>query len=340
MARKPCRIAVGVGLVLLVGCAGLVTLDADGVPTSDYVIGRSDARDGQEALDRHFPAGSGAPAYLLVPDINSDEAQTRVAALCGVQSVSEAAEAETPVAEGDALLEVTLTDDSYSDGAENTVREIQDQIGDLGGMVGGTTATDLDTKNTSVADRSVIIPVVLLVISVMLRPLLRAVVAPLVLLATTVLSFGTALGVGAALFAAFGFSGSDPSVPLYAFVFLVALATDYSNFLMTWVREESMVHGTVEGVGRRLVSTGGVITSAGIVLAATFAALLVIAIHFLVQLAVIISLGVLIDTFLVRSLLVPALTHLLGDRIWWPGGPGASRREGRHATGHLRESGI
>jgi len=207
-------------------------------------------------------------------------------------------------------------------------------------MVGGTTATDLDTKNTSVADRSVIIPVVLLVISVMLRPLLRAVVAPLVLLATTVLSFGTALGVGAALFAAFGFSGSDPSVPLYAFVFLVALATDYSNFLMTWVREESMVHGTVEGVGRRLVSTGGVITSAGIVLAATFAALLVIAIHFLVQLAVIISLGVLIDTFLVRSLLVPALTHLLGDRIWWPGGPGASRREGRHATGHLRESGI
>ncbi len=122
--------------------------------------------------------------------------------------------------------------------------------------------------------------------------------------------------------------------------FLVALATDYNNFLMTRVREESMVHGTAEGVGRGLVSTGGVITSAGIVLAATFAALLVIAIHFLVQLAVIISLGVLIDTFVVRSLLVPALTHLLGDRIWWPGGPGASRREGRHTTGHLRESGI
>ncbi|MGO3099459.1 MMPL family transporter [Corynebacterium variabile] len=340
VARTPRRIAVGVGLVLLVGCAGLVTLDADGVPTSDYVIGQSDARDGQEALDRHFPAGSGAPAYLLVPDINSDEAQTRVAALYGVQSVSEAAEVETPVAGGDALLEVTLTDDPYSEAAENTVREIRDQIGDLGGMVGGTTATDLDTKNTSVADRSVIIPVVLLVISVMLMLLLRAVVAPLVLLATTVLSFGTALGVGAALFAAFGFSGSDPSVPLYAFVFLVALAIDYNIFLMTRVREESMVHGTVEGVGRGLVSTGGVITGAGIVLAATFAALLVIPIHFLVQLAVIISLGVLIDTFLVRSLLVPALTHLLGDRIWWPGGPGASRREGRQATGHLRESGI
>lgn len=312
------------------------------MPTSYYVIGQSDARDGQEALDRHFPAGSGAPAYLLVPDINSVEAQTRVAALYGVQSVSEAAEAETPVAEGDALLEVTLTDDPYTDAAENTVREIRDQIGDLGGMVGGTTATDLDTKNTSIAYRSVIIPVVLLVISVMLM-LLRAVVAPLVLLATTVLNFGTALGVGAALFAASGFSDSDPSVPLYAFVFLVALAIDYNIFLTTRVREESMVHGTVEGVGRGLVSTGGVITSAGIVLAATFAALLVIPIHFLVQLAVIISLGG-DDRYLPGPVVAGSGADPPARRpdlvAWWPGGPGASRREERQATGHLRESGI
>ncbi len=340
VARAPRRIAVGAGLVLLVGCAGLATLDADGVPTSDYVIGQSDARDGQEALDRHFPAGSGALTYLLVPDINSDEAQARVAALDGVQSVSDGTGTGAPVVDGDVLLEVTLTGSPYSHTAENTVREIRDQVGDLGAMVGGTTATDLDTKDTSVGDRTVIIPVVLLVISVMLALLLRAVVAPLVLLATTVLSFGTALGVGAALFAAFGFSGSDPSVPLYAFVFLVALAIDYNIFLMTRVREESMVHGTAEGVSRGLVSTGGVITSAGIVLAATFAALLVIPIHFLVQLAVIISLGVLIDTFLVRSLLVPALTHLLGKRIWWPGGPGVPRQAGRRATGHLRQSGL
>nr|WP_312899800.1 MMPL family transporter [Corynebacterium variabile] len=257
-----------------------------------------------------------------------------------MQSVSDGAGTGAPVVDGDVLLEVTLTGSPYSDAAENTVREIRDQVGDLGAMVGGTTATDLDTKDTSVADRTVIIPVVLLVISVMLALLLRAVVAPLVLLATTVLSFGTALGVGAALFAAFGFSGSDPSVPLYAFVFLVGLAIDYNIFLMTRVREESMIHGTAEGVSRGLVSTGGVIASAGIVLAATFGALLVIPIHFMVQLAVIISLGVLIDTFLVRSLLVPALTHLLGDRIWWPGGPGGSRRLGRLATNHLRGSGL
>ncbi|AGP29732.1 MMPL family transporter [Corynebacterium terpenotabidum] len=330
VARAPRRIAVGVTLALLAGCAGLFTLDADGVPTSDYVIGQSDARDGQAALDRHFPAGSGAPAYLLVPEDSADEARARVDALDGVQSVSDGGGgrqgAGSLVVDGDVMLEVTLTDSPYSDAAEDTVREIRDRVGDLGAMVGGTTATELDTRETSIADREVIIPVVLLVITVMLVLLLRSVVAPLVLLVTTVLSFGTALGVGAVLFAAFGASGSDPSVPLYAFVFLVALAIDYNIFLMTRVREESMIHGTAVGMSRGLVSTGGVITSAGVVLAATFAALLVIPIQFLVQLAVIISLGVLIDTFLVRSFLVPALTHLLGDRIWWPGGPGGPRR--------------
>lgn len=322
VARAPRRIAVGVGLVLVAGCAGLITLDADGVPTSDYVIGQSDARDGQAVLDRHFPAGSGAPTYVLAPEENSDVVRTSVGALDGVAAVAPGPETDASVVDGDVLLEVTLTDSPYSGAAEDTVQEIRDRVGDLGAMVGGTTATELDTRETSVADRATIIPVVLLVITVMLALLLRAVVAPLVLLATTVLSFGTALGTGAVLFSLFGFNGSDPSVPLYAFVFLVALAIDYNIFLMTRVREESMVHGTAVGVSRGLVGTGGVITSAGIVLAATFAALLVIPIQFLVQLAVIISLGVLIDTFLVRSFLVPALTHLLGDRIWWPGKTG------------------
>ncbi|MEJ6550864.1 MMPL family transporter [Corynebacterium sp. USCH3] len=319
VGHAPRRIAAGVGLLLLAGCAGLATLDADGVPTSDYVIGQSDARDGQAVLDRHFPAGAGAPTYVLAPAASRDAVETRVDALDGVQSVGDGQAGGPSVVDGEVLLEVTLTDSPYSDAAEDTVREIRDEVGQYGALVGGTTATELDTKETSVADRTVIIPVVLLVITLMLALLLRAVVAPLVLLATTVLSFGTALGIGAAIFALVGFSGSDPSVPLYAFVFLVALAIDYNIFLMTRVREESMVHGTAAGVSRGLVSTGGVITSAGIVLAATFAALLVIPIQFLVQLAVIISLGVLIDTFLVRSFLVPAVTHILGDRIWWPG---------------------
>lgn len=336
VGRHPRRIAAGVGVVLVAGCAGLFALDADGVPTSDYVIGQSDARDGQDVLDEHFPGGSGAPTYVLTPAGNQDEVESAVAALNGVASV-DATGADSPEgrteADGDVLLEVTLADSPYSDAAEDTVREIRAEVGDLGAMVGGTTATELDTKETSVADRTLIIPIVLLVITVMLALLLRAVVAPLVLLATTVLSFGTALGVGAVIFSLVGFSGSDPSVPLYAFVFLVALAIDYNIFLMTRVREESMVHGTAEGVSRGLVSTGGVITSAGIVLAATFAALLVIPIQFLVQLAIIISLGVLIDTFLVRSFLVPALTHILGDRIWWPGRTGRVRGHEPHRTG-------
>lgn len=336
VGRHPRRIAAGVGVVLVAGCAGLFALDADGVPTSDYVIGQSDARDGQSVLDEHFPAGSGAPTYVLTPAGDQEEVESAVAALNGVASV-DAAGAGSPAGrtevDGDVLLEVTLADSPYSDAAEDTVREIRAEVGDLGAMVGGTTATELDTKETSVADRTLIIPIVLLVITVMLALLLRAVVAPLVLLATTVLSFGTALGVGAVIFSLVGFSGSDPSVPLYAFVFLVALAIDYNIFLMTRVREESMVHGTAEGVSRGLVSTGGVITSAGIVLAATFAALLVIPIQFLVQLAIIISLGVLIDTFLVRSFLVPALTHILGDRIWWPGKTGSVRGHEPHRTG-------
>ena len=331
--RAPRRIATGTGLLLIAGCAGLLTLDADGVPTSDYVLGQSDARDGQSALDRHFPAGAGAPTYVLVPEENSGEVRDTVEALSGVQSVSSSSGDVARVVNGDVLLEVTLTDSPYSDAAENTVKEIRDDVGGLGAMVGGTTATELDTKETSVADRTVIIPIVLLVITVMLALLLRAVVAPLVLLATTVLSFGTALGISAVIFTLVGFSGSDPSVPLYAFVFLVALAIDYNIFLMSRVREESVVHGTSTGVSRGLVSTGGVITSAGIVLAATFAALLVIPIQFLVQLAVIISLGVLIDTFLVRSFLVPALTHLLGDRIWWPGGSGSLGKHSLHGPG-------
>lgn len=317
---RPRRVAAGMVALLAAGCAGLVTLNADGVPTSDFVIGQSDARDGQDVLDRHFPAGSGAPTYVLVPAGDRGDVESTVTGLRGVDTV----DAVPEVVDGDALLEVTLADPPYSDEAEDTVRDIRSAVGDTGAMVGGTTATELDTKETSVSDRTLIIPVVLLVITAMLAVLLRAFVAPLVLLATTVLSFGTALGIGAVIFSLIGFTGSDPSVPLYAFIFLVALAIDYSIFLMTRVREESMVHGTTEGVSRGLISTGGVITSAGIVLAATFAALLVIPIQFLVQLAVIISLGVLIDTFLVRSFLVPALTHILGDRIWWPGKPYAA----------------
>jgi RND superfamily putative drug exporter len=188
-----------------------------------------------------------------------------------------------------------------------------------GAVVGGVTATAVDTDDASLHDRALIIPVILLVILLILMMLLRAILAPVLLIATTVLSFGTAMGVSALVFhGVFRFPGADPAVPLYGFVFLVALGIDYNIFLMTRVREESRRHGTREGVRRGLAITGGVITSAGLVLATTFAALAVIPILFLAQLAFIVAFGVLLDTFVVRSLLVPALVHDVGRAVWWP----------------------
>ena len=182
------------------------------------------------------------------------------------------------------------------------------------------TATALDTNTTAQRDLLVIIPVVLVVILFILMLLLRSIVAPVLLVLSVVLSYAAALGVSAFVFNnIFGFPGADATVPLFGFVFLVALGVDYNIFLMSRVREESLKHGTRPGILRGLVVTGGVITSAGVVLAATFAALGVIPIMFLVQLAFIVAFGVLLDTVLVRSLLVPALAYDIGSKIWWPG---------------------
>jgi RND superfamily putative drug exporter len=225
------------------------------------------------------------------------------------------------VSGGDVMLQLTLKDKADSLEAERAVTDLRASLHSVDSsiVVGGQTATALDSNLTGTRDRNLIIPVVLVVITLILMVLLRSVVAPLLLTLTTLLSFGTALGVSSLLFNhVLGFPGSDPSVPLYGFVFLVALGIDYNIFLMTRVREESLTHGTREGVLRGLVATGGVITSAGVVLAATFAALSVIPILFLVQLAIIVAFGVLLDAIVVRALFVPALVHDIGDRVWWP----------------------
>ncbi len=193
-------------------------------------------------------------------------------------------------------------------------------------LVGGDTAVQLDTNEASTRDRNVIIPLVLVVIFVVLMFLLRAVVAPAILLFANVLSFAATMGIAALVFEfGFGFPAVDPAVPLYGFVFLVALGIDYSIFLITRVREESFVHGTRPGIIRGLSVTGGVITSAGIVLAATFSALSVVPLAFLIQIAFIVAFGVLLDTFVVRSLLVPALAYDIGERTWWPSRLGSRR---------------
>ena len=238
-----------------------------------------------------------------------------------VESIYPFADARMRVENGDVQLRVTLADEPDSDSAKQAVRDIRKTAHAIHAqsLVGGTTAAQVDTNDASLRDRMVIIPVVLLAITAILMLLLRSIAAPVLLLGTTVLSFGAALGVAALLFNhVWQLPGADPSVILYAFVFLVALGIDYNIFLMTRVREESLEHGTGKGIIKGLVVTGEVITSAGVVLAATFAALGVIPILFLFQLAFIVSFGVLLDTFVVRSLLVPALIKDIGSFVWWP----------------------
>ncbi|MGO1384779.1 MAG: MMPL family transporter [Arachnia sp.] len=329
-------------LLLAAGAAFVPTLRADGVPSSEIVLGTSDARDGQSVLADHFPDGSGDPANILTVESRLQETADILLASDGVSSVSVLAADSpsgsapvttdgiqplgppgTPVPDptldgGQVLVQATLIDASDSPGAESTVRELRAELDGIA-LVGGTTAVAIDTKDTSIRDRNLIIPVVMVVILVILIFLLRSVLAPVLLVLTTVLSFGTALGTAALVFNhILKLPGADPSVPLYGFVFLVALGIDYNIFLMTRVREEALRHGTRVGILRGLSVTGGVITSAGIVLAATFAALAVLPILFLLQLAFIVAFGVLLDTFVVRTVLVPALTYDIGPAIWAP----------------------
>ncbi|RUQ06916.1 MULTISPECIES: MMPL family transporter [unclassified Microbacterium] len=341
--KRPRVIWIATTLVLLAGAAGVTQLDAQGVPQSDLVLGASEARDGQVALGEHFPGGSGSPVSVIVDEDRLQDAADVLLANDGIDGVTVTA-ADSPsgsapvtadgitavgppgtpapeptTVDGQVLLQGTLTDAADSAAAASTVRELRGELDGLGAVVGGVTATSIDTNDASIHDRNLIIPVILVVIMIILMLLLRSILAPVLLILTTVLSFGTAMGVSALVFnGVFDFPGADPAVPLYGFVFLVALGIDYNIFLMTRVREESKQHGTREGILRGLSITGGVITSAGLVLAATFAALSVIPILFLVQLAFIVAFGVLLDTFVVRSLLVPALAYDIGKAIWWP----------------------
>lgn len=336
--------------VLLLGgmSLGLLQLKADGVPASEFVLGESQARDGQAVLADHFPAGSGSPTVILAPEDELETVSGVVLSTDGVEAltvlsgdspsgslpltddgVQPLGSPGTPVpdvtvVDGNVLLAATLRDAADSPAAEDVVVSLRAQLADISTeagpvLVGGTTAIALDSNTTAIHDRNLLIPLILAAITLILMLLLRSIVAPLLLIGSVVLSFAAALGVSAWVFnGIFDFPGADPSVPLFGFVFLVALGVDYNIFLMTRVREESKKHGTKQGILRGLAVTGGVITSAGLVLAATFAALSVIPILFLLQIAFIVAFGVLLDTFLVRTVLVPALSYDLGRVIWWP----------------------
>ena len=330
--------------VLLLGVAGLgiLRLDANGVASSELVLGKSEAATGQELLAEHFPGGSGAPVLVITDEADYLEVTNTLLGTDGIDSVAIVA-ADSPagtapvtadgivafgppgtpapeptVVDGRVLLQGTLEVAADSDAASAIVEQLRAELGETA-LIGGTTAVALDTNTASIHDRTLIIPLVLLVILVILALLLRSIVAPIILVATVVLSFAATMGISAWVFQdLLGLPGADPAVPLYGFVFLVALGVDYNIFLMSRVREEALTHGARVGMRRGLGITGGIITSAGLVLAATFAALSVLPILFLLQLAFIVAFGVLLDTIIVRSLLVPALGEELGRWLWWP----------------------
>ncbi|MDN5757039.1 MAG: efflux RND transporter permease subunit, partial [Tomitella sp.] len=318
-----------VSALLLAVFAGFAPqLKAEGIPQSDFFLTQVDSATGQKVLSAHFPGGSGSPVQIFARQGSTaavvEEVQGVHGVAPGVATVSQSGAPTGPakVVDGRVQIQATLQSAADSDAAEATVRDIREAVHGVpraDAVIGGTTATQIDTQDTAARDRNVVIPAVLVVVLAVLMLLLRAVVAPVLLLATVVLSYAATLGVGALVFNhVFHFPGADPTVPLFAFVFLVALGVDYNIFLMTRVREEAGRHGTREGVRRGLAVTGGVITSAGIVLAATFGALAVIPLIFLAQIAFLVAFGVLLDTIIVRSALVPALTLEIGDRVWWP----------------------
>jgi putative drug exporter of the RND superfamily len=345
---------IGATVVLLACAALLPTLKVDGLSITDSFTNSPDAVVGQRIFDAKFPQGTGAPAVIAT---DADALQQVIAAASAVRGVASgpgsvcvapdfavlakaARSGRLPAAgagdvggclppplqvqprNGRLLVDVTLADRFDTSAAQATVQRLRAAVHAVpgaGALVGGSTAVNADTQAASRHDRNLIIPIVLAVILVVLALLLRALVAPLLLILTVVLSFAATLGVSALVFNhVLHFAGADPGFPLFAFVFLVALGIDYNIFLMTRVREETLAHGTREGIRRGLAVTGGVITSAGIVLAATFAVLGVLPLVFLAQIGFTVAFGVLLDTFLVRSVLVPALGADIGSRIWWP----------------------
>lgn len=336
LARRPRTIWVATALVLAALSLGLTQLRASGLSNADSFTGKPDSITGQEVQDRYFPAGSGDPLVVVAAAGRSAAVRGAVAATPGVVRGSVGVPpGARPEADGRVILEATMTDPSDSDGAKDTVERVRSavhRVPDADAQVGGSTAALIDMDAATRHDNMLIIPLVLLVVLIILALLLRALVAPLVLIATVVLSFAAALGISALAFRhIFDYAGEPTDFPLFVFVFLVALGIDYNIFLSTRIREETALQGTRAGVVAGLAATGAVITSAGLVLAGTFAALGTLPVVVFAEIGFAVALGVLLDTFVVRSVLVTSLFLDIGPRVWWPSRParedGSATRE-------------
>jgi len=317
IAPRPRKVWIVTTLALGVAALGVLTLNTNGLSAEDTYTKEFDSVTGQRVLTQHGLADSSTPVMVVS---NADQAADVALAMADIENLEPPSE---PIAkDGVAFLTANLTVDSTSTAAFETVEEVRTAVSAVDGaqaLVGGNSAILDDMLKANARDSKVIIPVTLIVVLLILMLLLRALATPLILIATVVLSFGAALGISSLVFKyVFDYPGADPSFPLFVFVFLVALGIDYNIFLMTRVREETMTRGTRQGSLVALSATGGVITSAGLVLAATFAVLASLPLVFLVELGFAVALGVILDTIIVRSVLVTAINLDLGGKIWWP----------------------
>jgi putative drug exporter of the RND superfamily len=318
IAPKPRRVWITTAAILVVACCGLFALQTGNIPSDEQYTKTTDSTTGQNLLVDHGLVDNSTPIQVVANDSASDAVVDAIKAVPGIGEVN----ADIPPVGGLKYVEVTQALDPASDAAAAQVKAVRAAVHPVDGadaLVGGSAALYLDTEKASHRDNVVIIPLILLVVLLILLVLLRAVLSPVILILTVVLSFGAALGISTLIFRGiYGFDMADSSFPLFVFVFLVALGIDYNIFLMTRVREETATRGTRQGSLVALASTGGVITSAGLVLAATFAVLGSLPLVFLAELATAVALGVLLDTLIVRSVLVTAINLDLGGVIWWP----------------------
>ena len=339
VAVRPRVVWVSTAVVLGAMALGLTGLKASGLTAAQSFGGRHpDSVVGQQVLDRNFPAGVGQPVVVVGDPAAAGPLRTAFAHVPGITAVT-----PPQLHGGHVFIDGTLTSPPDSKAAYSTVALVRAAVHAVPGahaLVGGNTAINLDVQHAAGHDRDVIIPLILLVVFVILALLLRALVAPIMLIATVILSFAAALGVSALAFShLFHFGGADTSFPLFVFVFLVALGIDYNIFLMTRVREEAKRHGARRGALIGLAATGGVITSAGVVLAGTFSVLGTLPVTFLTELGFAVAFGVLLDSIIVRSVLVTALNLDIGSKVWWPSRLAREAQPDADLTGELETVG-
>ena len=342
VAHRAARVTTVAVAGLLLLCLGLLTTPIGLSQTEQFRV-QAESVSGYDTLAAHFPSGLTNPTRVIAATDKAAEVEQAITSTPGVVSANPAGASP----DGLSQWSVVLSAEPASENAFRTIDTLRDSVHDVdsGALVGGPDAQARDASAAAARDRLVIIPAILAVVLIVLYVLLRSALAPLILVAVTVLSALAALGLGGwASVHIFGFPALDNTAPLFAFLFLVALGVDYTIFLVTRAREETPAHGTRNGIVRAVSATGAVITSAGIVLAAVFCVLGVLPLIVLTQIGIIVGLGILLDTFVVRTVIIPALFTLIGPRIWWPAlrdagyGSNSGKTHGRHRAGAVEST--